>query len=54
MNDQRNGIEKCAEEIKCAIYDFDGPLTKYLNGQLDMDSEFQRCAMAQSHTSELK
>ena len=42
MNDQRKGMKKCPEEIKRQIYHLAGPFTKYLNGRLELSSEFNK------------
>ena len=35
-------MKKCPEEIKYAIFKLAGPLTKYLNGRMDLSSEFDK------------
>ena len=42
MNNQRKGMKKCPEEIKRQIYHLAGPFTKYLNGRLELSSEFNK------------
>ena len=39
MNDQRKGMKKCPEEIKRQIYHLAGPLTKYLNGRMELSPD---------------
>ena len=42
MNDKSKGMNKCPEEIKRQIFKLAGPLTKWLNGQMELISEFNK------------
>ena len=42
MNDQRKGMKNCPEEIKRQIYHLAGPLTKWLNGRMELSSNFNK------------
>ena len=42
MTDQRKGMKKCPTELKDYIFKLAGPLTNYLNGRLDMNSNFNK------------
>ena len=42
MNDMPKGMKKCPEEIKHQIYDISGPFTQYLNGRMDLNSDFNK------------
>ena len=42
MNDQRKGMKKCPTELKDYIFDIAGPLTKWLNGRMELSSEFNK------------
>ena len=42
MTDQRKGMKKCPTELKDYIYDLAGALTKYLNGRMELNSNFNK------------
>ena len=42
MNDKPKGMKKCPTELKDYIFDIAGPLTKYLNGRMELSSNFNK------------
>ena len=42
MNDQRKGMNKCPTELKDYIFDIAGPLSKWLNGRMELSSNFNK------------
>ena len=42
MNDKPKGMKKCPTELKDYIYNLAGPLTKYLNGRMELISELNK------------